>query len=215
MTFSDSRVVNFVRDHFIPVWESVCPVKTVTFDLGEGKSLHGTVGGEIAIYFCRPDGKVFDILPALHSPSVTYQAIRNAFDFYTDTGAKDEAIATYHETKLAEMILTGAGIPSELTRMYLQVLKERRKAKDPATRDLSEMVYSKSGMAFPERLTVVEPGGLEMYKKEIHKALASSSPKTPGEWAEHIFEKILHQELVGGPVEYGADTLAPVSIIGD
>ena len=35
----------------------------VAFDLGDGRTVRGTVSGEIALYFCRPDGKVFDIVP--------------------------------------------------------------------------------------------------------------------------------------------------------
>ena len=65
MTFSDNRVVRLLKEKFISVWTSVAPVQTATFDLGGGRSVKGTVGGEIALYFCRPDGKVFDILPAL------------------------------------------------------------------------------------------------------------------------------------------------------
>jgi len=67
---------------FIPVWESVAPVRTVTFDLGEGRKLKGSVSGEIAIYFCDTDGKVFDILPALQSPAATLNAMKEAKRFY-------------------------------------------------------------------------------------------------------------------------------------
>ncbi len=97
MTFSDSRIVKLLQDEFIPVWESVSPVREVTFDLGEGRSVSGTVGGEIAIYFCTPEGYVFDILPALQSPVATKQAMEVAVAFYRSS--KD----TLKRIKIAEV----------------------------------------------------------------------------------------------------------------
>ncbi len=64
-----------LKEDFIPVWEAVAPVRTVTFNMGEGRTLKGSVSGEIAVYFCDPRGKVFDILPALQSPAATLNAI--------------------------------------------------------------------------------------------------------------------------------------------
>ena len=71
-----------LKADFIPVWESVAPVRTVTFNLGEGRKLKGSISGEIAIYFCDTDGKVFDILPALQSPAATLIAMKEAKRFY-------------------------------------------------------------------------------------------------------------------------------------
>src|SRR3712207_286240 len=94
----------------IPVWETAAPVQVAVFDLGDGKTVKGTVGGEIAIYFCRPDGKVFDILPALQSPKRTLEAIREALAFYDRTGAADAAIGAYHRERATLMMLQGAGL---------------------------------------------------------------------------------------------------------
>lgn len=78
MTFSDSRVSKMLKEDFVPVWESVADVKTVTFKLGEGRSFKGSISGEIAIYFCDVDGVVMDILPALQSPAATLLAMKEA-----------------------------------------------------------------------------------------------------------------------------------------
>lgn len=77
-----------LKEDFTPVWVSVCPVRTVTFDLGEGRSLKGSVNGEIAIYFCNPNGTVYDILPALQSPAATLKAMKEAKAFF-DKETKD------------------------------------------------------------------------------------------------------------------------------
>ena len=71
-----------LKEDFVPVWESVAEVKTVTFDLGEGRSFRGSISGEIAIYFCDVDGVVMDILPALQSPAATLQAMKEALELH-------------------------------------------------------------------------------------------------------------------------------------
>lgn len=83
MTFSDSRISKFLQENFIVQWEAVSPVRVVKFDLGEGRSFSGTVNGEIALYFCDSNGKVFDILPALQSPTITLTRIKEANAFFT------------------------------------------------------------------------------------------------------------------------------------
>ncbi|MFK7910298.1 MAG: hypothetical protein AB8F34_06805 [Akkermansiaceae bacterium] len=82
MTFSDSRVAKMLMEDFVPVWESVAAVKTVTFNLGEGRSFRGSISGEIAIYFCDVDGVVMDILPALQSPAATLAAMKEALTLH-------------------------------------------------------------------------------------------------------------------------------------
>ncbi len=223
MTFSDRRVVDLVRDHFVPVWESAAPVKIATFDLGDGRALRGTVGGEIAIYFCRPDGIVFDILPALHSPHVTYWAIRKALDFYRHTGATDAAIAEYHRRELLAL-----KEPSEESLASRRKLAERKTSPDAATRTMSEMAFGKTGNllaveqsfqpaeAFffaPENLVVVEPGGLSIFERAVHEAFATAPLRTPAAWKEPVFVGILGHDLVGGEFRYDVDTLEPMSII--
>ena len=216
MTFSDKRVVDLIRERLIPVWESVAPVSIATFDLGDGRTVKGTMGGEIAIYFCRPDGKVFDILPALHSPHVTYWAIKNALDFYEKTGATDAAISRFHSERLAEMVASGAGLPSPEAQRSITRRRAKEASADKATRDLGEMVHSKTGIVSgAEPITVVEPGGLELHKRAVHTAMSSAAPRSPQEWKEHVFLQILQEELTGGEFEYRVDTLAPISIIED
>ena len=216
MTFSDKRVVDLVADRMIPVWESVAPVSVAVFNLGDGRKVKGTMGGEIALYFCRPDGKVFDVLPALHSPHVTYWAIRNALEFYDKTGATDEAIRAYHAERLADMVKSGKG---ELTPAASRSIARRRgkdASGDKATRDMGEMLASKTGVfEGPEPITVVEPGGLELHKRAVHQAMATAAPLTPQAWKEHVFLRILQEELKGGEFEYDVDSLAPISIIED
>ncbi len=111
-----------LKEDFIPVWEAVAPVRTVTFDLGEGKKIKGSVSGEIAIYFCDTRGKVFDILPALQSPAATLNAMKKAkqlhaklmkISIYNTEGRIDiskpnysrqeEAVLNFHKNRMKEI----------------------------------------------------------------------------------------------------------------
>jgi hypothetical protein len=216
VTFSDKRVVDLVSERMIPVWESVAPVSVATFDLGDGRTVRGTMGGEIALYFCRPDGKVFDILPALHSPHVTYWAIKNALEFYDKTGATDEAIRAYHAERHIEMVEAGSGLLTPEAEKSIAGRHGNDASSDKATRDLGEMAGSKTILAdADETMTVVEPGGLELHKRAVHEAMKAGEIRGPQEWKEHVFLKILREELKGGEFVYDVNTLKPVSIIED
>jgi hypothetical protein len=216
VTFSHSDVVDIVSANFVPVWESVAPVRVAHFDLGKGKVLKGTVGGEIALYFCRPDGKVFDILPALHSPQVTFWAIENALDFYRLTQATDAAVWRYHRQIHEQMVQAGLGETNPQIERSKRDLKAREFAWDPATRDLGRMVRSKTGIfQGGEPVVVVEPGGLDYYRRRIRELLFQNPLHTPAEWKETIFVQVLEQELKGGIVEYDVNSLQPFAIMDE
>lgn len=136
MTFSDSRIVKALQKDWMPVWESVSPVREVTFDLGEGREVRGTVGGEIAIYFCDEQGQVFDILPALQSPAATLKAIERAHAFFKETSGKidSKSVAAFHRNRLRdhlEMIFQKH--PERFPNPKL-TLKDR-KTKEPPTKN--------------------------------------------------------------------------------
>jgi hypothetical protein len=214
VTFSDKPIVDLVNENFVAVWESVAPVKVAVFDLGDGREIRGTVGGEIAISFCRPDGKVFEILPALQSPAATRQAIEAALAFYEETGATDQAILDHHLREFAEYRSSGRGAPGDEMLFFQRELDSRRQTSDAATADMSTMIFSKTGfVADAEPVVVVEPGGFDYYRRQVHEMLAVQPPRTSHEWRERLFVDILRQKLEGGIVEYDSSSLAPLSII--
>ena len=71
MTFSDAAVVDFVNRNFEAAWTSVAPINDIVVDIGNGRTVRGATNGEIALYVCRPDGKVIDVLPGLHTAQRT------------------------------------------------------------------------------------------------------------------------------------------------
>lgn len=126
-----------LSDDFVPMWQSVSPVRIVTFDLGEGRSLKGTVNGEIAIYFCDSSGKVFDILPALQSPAITLQAMKEAKAFYKKHDGKitEANVSSYHLARMKKV----AG------ERYDKLLSKGR----PIFNDLKKLIEQDASTLFP------------------------------------------------------------------
>jgi hypothetical protein len=218
VTFSDKHIIDAVKQNFVPVWEAVAPAAIARFDLGDGESVQGTIGGEIALYFCRPDGVVFDCLPALQSPAVTRAAIERAATFYAESkGAPDAAIKAYN-AKRRDLIAKAQGIDTrsaaEIVGKAHAKLAKRMAMGDAADDALSVSVFSKTLMITPaETVTVIEPGGLWLYAIQIHHRIATSDLGTPETWKKPIFEQILGQPLNrGGVTEIDSTTLAPLSL---
>ncbi len=221
MTFSDKRIIEAVGRTFTPVWESVAPASVAEFDLGDGKKVRGTIGGEIALYFCRPDGKVFDCLPALQSPAVTLAAIERAAAFYASSkGAPDLAIAGYN-AKRRDTIAKEHGITTkkaaDVVAAAHEKLKKRLAMGGPADRVMTTALLSKSaiglGSGAAESVTVVEPGGLWLYAIQVHDLLAKSTLRTPQELKTFVFEGILDQKLEGGTQRFSSMSVLPMSIV--
>lgn len=210
MTFSDQRVIDLVKTGFVACWESVADVRTATFDLGGGKSVTGTTGGEMAIFFCLPDGTVFDVLPALHSPQAVHGAATEALALYDRLRASKDhstAIREYHQRGLAVT-------PVVAESLKRQVYRDRQKTGDAATRDLTRMLMSKSGVRLPtESIVVVEPGGMKLYRRQVHALLSKGGPRTPLDLRKPVFETILNEPLSDrGAVTHSWDSPAPFSI---
>lgn len=234
MTFSTRPIIDLVQKNFVPVWESVAPVSTATFDLGDGKELKGTVGGEIAIYFCRPDGTVFDILPALQSPAATRLAIEEALAFYRQTDAKLEDVQRYHGEKFAaglgpagnDVTWREFAQSSQLSNLsertwrdfpHKKHLEYRRDRADAGTRSLGEMSLSKTLVVTPkEEVLVVEPGGRELYEHRLHQRFSVAHALVPpSEWKSFLFEEVLGHKLEGGNFRYDSKSLTPFSVMPD
>jgi hypothetical protein len=177
VTFSEINIVKFVQEHFVPVWESVSEVTTAIYDLGEGKEVRATMNGEIAIYFCRPDGKVFDIVPALQSPKVTYEAMKQALSFYQETGATDQAIRAYHQ-KALELLVTATNSPNPTqdVEAWKKLAKERLSRPGELLIEKGETAPMKKGVASVPTVVLRDP---KAPKRDTIKDVAAKSFVVP------------------------------------
>lgn len=203
----------------MPVWESVVPTKVATFHLGEGRTFRSTVGGEIATYFCRPDGIVYDLLPGLQSPETTRRAILEAIKL-ARTGPSDPAIREYHRQALEQRIALTGGAVTEAARAAHRRIAALMESPDPGTRFMTEMAQTKmaaGGQRRPPRapsprletIVVVETGGLPLYRQRIHEAFLEAPLRTPREWKEPVFHDILGVPIEGGEFHFDIDTAEP------
>jgi hypothetical protein len=92
--FSDPDVINFVRDRFVPAWESVRAVPKISVDFGNGVVHERTLTGNVATLICTPEGKVVDILPGLSDPASYVRDLKRALELYES--GRD--VAEYHRT---------------------------------------------------------------------------------------------------------------------
>ena len=217
MTFSEQKVVDLINKEFVPVWESVAPVTVATYKLDEDREVKGTINGEIALYFCRPDGKVFDILPALQSPAETLQAMQDALALYKNTGGARKWQDVRHHHMISQLTLMTQE-PDAIKRGEAGLAKRNTLIGDaatPSTKDLRVAIGSKSAMVAPaERFITVEPGGKNLYRYRVHQEFTSVTElRTPEEWKKPIFEKVLEMPLIGHTATYDTDSLKPFTII--
>jgi len=211
VTFSHQSVIDLIRENYVAVWESVAPVRTATFDLGGGKSITGTTGGELAIFFCTKEGWVYDLLPALHSPAVVHQRATEALDLYrtlkhtTDVG---QAIQMHHA-------LGALHAPRVEEPEKRKSLRERwRNPTDGGTGHLQRMVGSKaSADAESESIVVVDPGGFPFYRPRVHDLLSDYGLCTPLDLRKVVFETILNEPLDDrGEFRYSFDVPRPFTL---
>jgi hypothetical protein len=214
VTFSDQKVVDFISREFVAAWESVAPVTVATFKLDAEREVRGVINGEIALYFCRPDGTVFDVMPGLQSPAATLSAMKEALALYQKTGGANrwDEVRSHHarqylslsKDKISQLI-------NNLTNQNLKP-KPRKGAADPAGEVLLNIAYKGLTVGPVERITTVQLGGYPLLRSLVHQAFSNREPGPPGDWTEHMFEEILEMPLVGGTHHFDTASAEPTSL---
>lgn len=98
MLFAQPQLRDFIAANFIPAWESVRDVPTLTIDFGGGRVLKRTYNGNVAAYLCAPDGRVLDILPGLSTPEAYLRDLRAALAL---ARRSPEDVLAYHASRTA------------------------------------------------------------------------------------------------------------------
>jgi hypothetical protein len=76
--YSNKKVAELLRTHFVLLWTTERPVPRVTIDFGEGRALVGTVTGNSIHYVLDAEGRVLDALPGLYAPEVFVAELEQA-----------------------------------------------------------------------------------------------------------------------------------------
>ena len=230
MTFSDSRVVEFINQNFIPSWETASAARWVQFELGEGRSVEGIATGEIALYFCDAKGHVFDILPALQSPTQTLAGMKEAVQTFQKAKGSfnNQSLKELHQARMRKIagdhlssnplhatiddLLNGNSPEVQKSKEGIKIREERiNESVDAATQDLRFLAFSKSFAMLPtsSSLVVVEPGGKDYYRWEVARRFCEI-----GTWETEIsstlrFPPAHHKEADNTPPRLWTDDLLP------
>ena len=174
MLFANAKVIEAVERDYVAAWQSVAPVRVDDFDLGDGTMVRAAWGGNIALYFCTPEGEVLDVLPGLHDPTTVVRELERAKEL---AKLDPEGLKQRHRAGAKGLVLWG-GAPG---RAQLTKLEE---------------IARKSAVVAPrERIDIVTPGGYEGYKQKAHAVLAARLPARPAGVMGEIYELVLGEPL--------------------
>lgn len=192
VVFAEENVVAYLEEHFVAAWESVSELSEVSKHPEQSSELPGILSGDIAVYFCRPDGPVLDILPGLNSPETTLAAMKAVVDLYdqSNRGQDVERILDYHQAKwasLIEMDLIGTPSVEELAlRSEIGSLAQQLNELH-ALADLPTVRHEPISMT-PKFI----------YKREVHECFIQAHRlRSPDQWKAIVFEEILRVPLDG------------------
>ena len=102
MLFSQPELAAYMGESFECAWESIRDVPRVTIDLGEGRVVERTAGGNVMTWFCLPDGRAFDAQPGLLDETGYRLALEGAITWSralrldSDTLSEDERVERAH-----------------------------------------------------------------------------------------------------------------------
>jgi hypothetical protein len=65
---SEPSFVEFLKNDVIPSWENVRDPVKVALNMGDGRTVHRTIGGNTALYLVAPNGYVVDAFPGVYRP---------------------------------------------------------------------------------------------------------------------------------------------------
>ena len=201
MTFSDAAVVDFVNRNFEAAWTSVAPINDIVVDIGNGRTVRGATNGEIALYVCRPDGKVIDVLPGLHTAQRTLDFLVEAESMLRLTAGVEEKVRDRLARTSGSVASVGLGESGHRgpTTATGPLGRQRPRARAPQPTDLRAMASKSVVTAVPERLLVVQPRGKkDTLQRQARSALSRSPLRDPGGWTNYIFEVLMKQPLEGG-----------------
>ncbi len=113
------------------MWESLRKVPKVTIDFGDGKPVTRTANGDIATYFCTPDGHVISVLPGINTPETFMEdamAAKILFDRSYGSNSYLERIVKEHY----EWLLEGKQAVEHLKRIVsLELTKSKKWIETP------------------------------------------------------------------------------------
>jgi hypothetical protein len=119
--YANREVADYLRTHYVLVWQSERPAPTITIDYRDGRKVVRTITGNSIHYVLDEDGRPVDALPGLYGPQAWMRALQSAEAVAIATrgqkGAeRQSALERYHR---AASIETGARYAKEVAQLGL------------------------------------------------------------------------------------------------
>ena len=89
--YSNARVADYLREHYVLHWESVRPVPKVTIDYGDGRKLERTLTGNSIHYVLDSETRPIEALPGLYGPEAFWRTLVKAESLYASLAGKNNA----------------------------------------------------------------------------------------------------------------------------
>lgn len=99
--YANREVANYLRAHFILVWQSERPAPTITIDYRDGRKVVRTITGNSIHYVLDEEGRPVDALPGLYGPQAWKRALERAETLAISTrgtkgSAREVLMRAYH-----------------------------------------------------------------------------------------------------------------------
>jgi hypothetical protein len=106
--YSDPKISQYMRDHFVLHWQSVRPAPRITVDFGDGRFLVRTITGNSIHYMLDDEGRPLDALPGLYSPAAFLRQLQKMSGLAKSYAAaqprmKDYTLLMYHAAESTEI----------------------------------------------------------------------------------------------------------------
>ncbi|MAE64358.1 MAG: hypothetical protein CMJ18_08800 [Phycisphaeraceae bacterium] len=235
MLLSDPKVRKLLTNDVVPCWQSVGMNAKVTIELGDGRVIRRTLGGNTVIWLLQADGTVVDAFPGVFTPNDFMPQMREAMlAWKTATVRGARTLAPYHAKRTGPP-LRGANI-SISKRMVeapvLSILSDSTPklavrpqpgprglvdvSKQPATgaairREAARGVprSERSPTALGRRSIVRDSAvNATVVRRSVHRLLASFKRPGIGDLRPIVFRDLLHLPL-GDPMMGLGDVLVP------
>ncbi len=203
MLFSQPEIAAFLNQNFECAWESLRPVPRVDIDFGNGHRLRRTLNGNIATWFCTPDGKAFDLLPGLVGPEEFLARAQLAASVHGALPPRnaERLVAQYHARarELAGKSAAEVREAGEREAMYADLAKRQvefnvKRSLGGLLVNLAEAKSATEGKLDAELAADTRFNAEHRYPL-AHKLLAQRPLAKPAELAKEVFRTILHTDL--------------------
>ena len=138
LLYPDPQLRAVLHDQVICFWSSERAVPQVTIDLGDGRRLHTTLGGNSVHYLLDSDGQVLDALPGLYAPAAFLTQLRAGLQLYAAVRAhparRAGLLADYHTDALGHRAQLARAHQVDPTALILHLDDPRILALDRFTR---------------------------------------------------------------------------------